>query len=225
MPKKVQPENDIRIFTKNTEHYLEKTILPRDALLKDLEKHAESHDVPILGPHVGTLLSVIARSIDAKNILEVGTATGYSGIWLARVAASNSGRLVTIENDPEMKRIAEKSFRKAGLENSVEVILGDARDAVPEIARSRAGDFDLILMDVGEKKLYIDLLDDCLKALRKGGVLIADDTLWHGSVVVPSEKDPETRTMRKFNRIVLDDKRVESIVVPIGDGITLAVKR
>lgn len=225
MPKKAQSEKEIRIFTKNTERYLEKTIPPRDGVLRNLEKHAESHNVPILGPHVGSLLSVTARSINAKNILEVGTATGYSGIWLAKAAASNSGRLVTIENDPEMKRIAEKSFEKAGLENSVEIILGDARDVVPEIARSRAGDFDLILMDVGEKKLYIDLLDDCLKGLRKGGVLIADDTLWHGSVVIPSANDPETRIMRKFNKMLLRDKRVESIVVPIGDGVTVAVKR
>jgi predicted O-methyltransferase YrrM len=215
----------IRIVTAETENYLDKTNPPRDSVLKALEKYAKDHDVPILGPHVGVLLSVIARCCNAKNILEVGTAIGYSGIWLARVAAENSGKLVTIENDPEMKKIAERSFKSAKLEKNVEIILDDARKAVPNIAKSRAGEFDLILMDVGEKKLYIDLLDDCVRALRKGGVIIADDTLWHGSVVVASENDSDTRVMRRYNQIILKDKRLESIVTPIGDGVTIAVKK
>jgi predicted O-methyltransferase YrrM len=218
-------KREIRVVTKETDLYLEKTIPKRDAVLKELEKHAEKNQVPILGPHVGTLLSVLARSTNAKNILEVGTATGYSGIWLARIAAANSGRLITVENDPEMKKIADESFRKAGLENSVEIILGDAREVIPRISETREGGFDLILMDVGEKKLYIRLLDDCIRALRKGGVLIADDTLWHGSVVISTENDPDTRVMRKFNKTILQDDRVESIVVPIGDGVTIAVKK
>jgi predicted O-methyltransferase YrrM len=216
---------EIRIVTKDADLYLEKTLPKRDPILLALEKHAQKNGVPILGPHIGLLLSVLARSCSAKNILEVGTATGYSGIWLARVAASNSGKLTTIENNPEMKKVAEDSFTRAGLEESVEVILADARSAVPEIASSREGDFDFILMDVGEKKLYIDLLDDCVRALRKGGVLIADDTLWHGSVVVPDENDPDTRVMRKYNKVVLQDERLESIVVPIGDGVTISVKK
>lgn len=216
---------EIRVVTRDTDRYLEKTYPKRDSVLLRLEKHAGKNGVPILGPHIGVLLSILARSCNAKNILEVGTAIGYSGIWLARVAASNSGKLTTIENDPEMKKIAEDSFSRAGLEGSVEIILGDARKAVPEIAGAREGEFDFILMDVGEKKLYVELLDDCIKALRKGGVLIADDTLWHGSVVIPGENDADTRVMRKYNKITLQDGRLESIVVPIGDGVTISVKK
>lgn len=216
-------KKEIRIVTKETDEYLEKILPPRDPVLRSLEKYAEKNDIPILGPHIGNLLSVLARSCGAKRILEVGTAIGYSGIWLARVAATNSGKLTTIENDREMKDIAEDSFRKAGLEDSVEIVFDDARKAVPRLAES--ADFDMVLMDVGEKKLYIELLEECVKALRKGGVLIADDTLWHGSVVIPTENDSDTRVMRKYNRMVLKDERLESIVVPIGDGVTIAVKK
>lgn len=122
-----------------------------------------------------------------------------------------------------MKDIAEDSFRKASLEDSVEIVFDDAQKAVPRLAES--ADFDMVLMDVGEKKLYIELLEECVKALRKGGVLIADDTLWHGSVVIPTENDSDTRVMRKYNRMVLKDERLESIVVPIGDGVTISVKK
>lgn len=216
-------KKEIRIVTKETDEYLEKILPPRDPVLRSLEKYAEKNDIPILGPHIGNLLSVLARSCGAKRILEVGTAIGYSGIWLARVAATNSGKLTTIENDREMKDIAEDSFRKASLEDSVEIVFDDARKAVPRLAES--ADFDMVLMDVGEKKLYIELLEECVKALRKGGVLIADDTLWHGSVVIPTENDSDTRVMRKYNRMVLKDERLESIVVPIGDGVTIAVKK
>lgn len=216
-------KKEIRIVTKETDEYLEKILPPRDPVLRSLEKYAEKNDIPILGPHIGNLLSVLARSCGAKRILEVGTAIGYSGIWLARVAATNSGKLTTIENDREMKDIAEDSFRKAGLEDSVEIVFDDARKAVPRLAES--ADFDMVLMDVGEKKLYIELLEECVKALRKGGVLIADDTLWHGSVVIPTENDSDTRVMRKYNRMVLKDERLESIVVPIGDGVTISVKK
>lgn len=216
-------KKEIRIVTKETDEYLEKILPPRDPVLRSLEKYAEKNDIPILGPHIGNLLSVLARSCGAKRILEVGTAIGYSGIWLARVAATNSGKLTTIENDREMKDIAEDSFRKASLEDSVEIVFDDARKAVPRLAES--ADFDMVLMDVGEKKLYIELLEECVKALRKGGVLIADDTLWHGSVVIPTENDSDTRVMRKYNRMVLKDERLESIVVPIGDGVTISVKK
>ncbi len=219
------PDQNVRILTIDAEKYLETTVSARDSVLSDLEKHAENYKIPILGPHVGSFLSIIARGCGAKNILEIGTASGYSGIWLARAAAANSGKLITIENDPKMRDIAEKSFKKAALSKFVKVVLADARDAVPMLANSRKAKFDLILMDVGEKKLYIELLDDCVRALKKGGIFIADDTLWHGSVVVPTESDPDTRTMRNFNKQLLKDKRLESVIIPIGDGLTIALKK
>ena len=161
------------VVTADVEQYLEKVQRPRDPVLVSLEKDAEKNDVPILGPQVGNFLSILARATNAKNILEVGTATGYSGIWLARIASENSGKLTTVEMDPDRKKIAESAFAKAGVEKNVELILGDAEKVIPEIANSRPGEFDLVFMDVGEKTLYAKLLDSCLKALKKGGLFIS----------------------------------------------------
>ena len=116
------------VITLAVKQYLDETHRPRDAVLSELEKDAEKNEVPISGHLIGGTLSILARSSKAKNILEIGTATGYSGIWLARVAAANSGKLTTIELDPERQRIAERALRKAGIkENALKMILGDAR--------------------------------------------------------------------------------------------------
>jgi len=211
------------VVTEYVDTYLAKMQRPRDKVLSSLEADADKNDVPILGPEVGNFLNILARSIKAKNILEVGTATGYSGIWLVRVGAENGGKLTTVEMDPERKKIAEKAFRRAGLEKNVELILGDATKIIPQIADSRPESFDLVFMDVGEKKLYTKLLDPCVKALRKGGMFIADDTLYRG-VAVKSLTKEKTRTMRSFNNKLLADKRLNSSIIPLGDGVTVCVK-
>jgi predicted O-methyltransferase YrrM len=204
--------------------YLEKIEAKRDASLRDLEKDAAKNDVPISGPLVGNFLSIIARSCNAKKILEIGTATGYSGIWLARAAAANSGKLVTIEMDDPRLNTAKKEFEKAGVSSYVETILGDAEEIVPEISNKNPGTFDMIFMDVGSKKLYGGLLDSCVKALRMGGMFLADDTLYFG-VAEPAIKNERVENMRRFNKLLSKDDRLESQIVPLGDGITIAVKK
>jgi predicted O-methyltransferase YrrM len=211
------------ITTPSVEKYLYGLLRPRDKVLTFLEKDAEKNDVPIVGPLEGNFLSLIAMSCQAKNILEVGTATGYSGIWLANVAKQNNGKLTTIEADQARVKIATKSFRDSGLSDSVEVITGDARAELPKITKSRSGKFDLVFLDVGDKGLYVDLLGDCVKALRVGGFLIADNTLWRGLVAVSAE-DRDTTTIREFNKRVYADKRLFPTVVPLRDGVTVALK-
>ena len=100
---------------------------PRDKVLTDLEKDARENSMPIIGPLCGNVLSLIATGCQAKNILEIGTATGYSGIWLARVAKKNSGKLTTIEMDPKRIAIAKKSFSEAGVSDYVEILQGTRR--------------------------------------------------------------------------------------------------
>ena len=146
----------------------------------------------------------LARATNARNMLEVGTATGCSGSGL-RISSENSGKLTTVEMEPDRKKIAESAFAKAGVEKNVELILGDAEKVIPEIANSRPGEFDLVFMDVGEKKLYAKTLDSCLKALKKGGLFIADDTLYRG-VAIKSQKHVKAKTMRKFNKIMFADR-------------------
>ncbi len=213
------------ILTDHVERYLERVQRPRDSALAELERDARKNDVPISGPIIGTFLSILARSTGARNVLEVGTATGYSGIWLVRGMKEKSGKLTTIEMDPERQKMAKRAFEKAGLpEGSVEMILGDARKVVPQIARERQGKFDIVFMDVGDKSLYGELLDDCLLALRKGGLFIVDDTLYRG-VAIPSFKTAKPKTMRAFNKRLFSDERIEAEILSVGDGLAIAVKK
>jgi predicted O-methyltransferase YrrM len=211
------------IVTPQVEKYLYDLLRPRDKVLSFLEKDAEKNKVPIVGPLVGNFLSLIAMSCQAKNILEVGTATGYSGIWFAKIAKQNGGKFTTIEADPARVKIAAKSFRDADISDSVEIISGDARVELPKIIKSKAGGFDVVFLDVGEKGLYVDLLEGCVKALRVGGFLLADNTLWRGLVAVSAE-DRDTTTIREFNRRIYDDKRLFPSIIPLRDGVMVALK-
>jgi len=205
------------------EEYLYQLLPDRDPVLKSLEKHAVKNKVPIIGPVVGNFLLLLASIVNAKNILEIGTATGYSGIWLGRVAKKNGGKLTTIESDPARVKISSKSFRDAGLTDSVEIVTGDAREEVPRIARHSPGKFDLVFIDVGDKSLYVDLLEDSIKVLRVGGLLLADNTLWRGRVATRT-KDKDTSTLREFNKRAYSNKSLLASLVPIRDGVTVALK-
>ncbi|MDA4111293.1 MAG: O-methyltransferase [Thaumarchaeota archaeon] len=212
------------IVTPPVEKYLNAILRPRNNVLNNLEKDAANNGVPIVGPAEGNFLSLMAMSCQAKNILEVGTATGYSGIWLARVAKENSGKLTTIEFDPSRAKIASKSFRDAGVADAVEIVRGDAKEEVPRLAKKYPGGFDLVFIDVGDKSLYAELIEPSVRALRVGGLLVADNTLWLGLVAVPSANGIETRNLREYNKRVYADERLYPVIVPLRDGVTVAIK-
>ncbi|MHB2037353.1 MAG: O-methyltransferase [Nitrososphaerales archaeon] len=220
MPQKADPG----IVNPIVEKYMLQILRPRDKILQYLEKDARENSVPIIGPLCGNVLSLIATGCHAKNILEIGTATGYSGIWLARVAKKNSGKLITIEMDRKRLAIAKKSFSEAGVADSVTVLQGDAKEIVPKIAKKQKGRFDVVFEDVGDKSIYVDLLEPCIDALRVGGYLIADNSLWSGRVAIPSSEDKDTNTIRKFNKLVYQDKRLLPVIIPLRDGMTVCLK-
>jgi len=203
------------ILTDQVGKYLESLLKPRDPVLTFLEKDAAKNGVPIVGPLVGNLLSILAMSCAAKNILEIGTATGYSGIWLGRVAKKNGGKLWTIEADPDRRKIAAKSFSDAGISDAVEIVAGDAKKEAPQITKKMSGRLDLIFIDVGEKSIYVDLYDHCKNALRSGGFLVADNTLWGGFVAEPKSRDIESKTMREFNSKVYSDSSFHTVIIPL----------
>jgi caffeoyl-CoA O-methyltransferase len=212
------------ITVEPVEKYLYGLLRPRDGVLTFLEKDAEKNNVPIIGPLVGEFLSMLATSCGAKNVLEIGTATGYSGIWLGRVAGKNKGKLTTIESDPARVEIASKSFRDAGISDSVEIVAGDARKEVPRIVKGGPGKFDIAFIDVGDKSLYVDLLEDCVKAIRVGGFLIADNTLWKGKVA-SSARDKDTATLKEFNKRIYADSRLLATLMPLRDGVMVALRQ
>jgi caffeoyl-CoA O-methyltransferase len=217
-------ENEIGIVNSTVENYLLSLLPKRDKVLLDLEEDARKNSVPIIGPLVGTVISQIVKASGAKTALEVGTATGYSGIWIAR-SLSGKKKLTTIEYDKNRVELASRSFKRAGIARSVEMLQGDAREIVPELARKHRGSYDVVFLDVGDKTLYTDLFKPCVTALREGGFLIADNTLWGGQVAVPSDNGPETTTIRSFNSKVFSDKRLEASIIPLRDGFTVAYKK
>jgi len=152
------------------EKYFRQFVPDRDSLLIELEAEAQHEEIPIVGPVVGELLFILARASRAKRILELGTATGYSAIYLARACEIFKGKVVTLENDGDMAARARQNIQKAGLKDNVEIRVGDA---LAEIAKSDEI-FDFIFMDI-EKEDYIRALPDCQRLLKRGGLLAADN--------------------------------------------------
>ena len=140
-------------------------------ILSDLEREAKKKDIPIIGPVVGRLLYILAKAMRAKRVLELGTATGYSAIWLGSAIRPLGGQIISIEWDRATAVKARSNIRSAGLSSTVDIRQGDARVLIKTIP----GKLDLIFLDV-EKEMYSSLLDPCVKLLRPGGLMVFDNT-------------------------------------------------
>ncbi len=205
------------------EHYLASLNRVDDPVLDDIARANATRGLPLVDAEVGALLRVLALSVSATRILEIGTAVGYSGIWLAG-ALPAGGMLFTIEMDPDRAREARENFARAGLTDRVSVIVGDAQRMVAKVA----GPFDLIFQD-GAKSLYTPLLDKLVALLRPGGLLVTDNVLWDGTVVPGFTKDvkngDDTRAIAEYNERVASHPLLTSSVVPLRDGVSISVKR
>jgi caffeoyl-CoA O-methyltransferase len=166
----------------------------------------------------GKLLHVLLRAVRAKTVLEVGSLAGYSGVWLAR-ALPPDGCLTTVEKDPRHAALARQAFAEAGLAARVRVLDGAALDVLPTLAPG----FDAIFLDADKASLprYFEW---SLALLREGGLLLCDNAFFHGSVVDPADQSPDTAGVRAFNLLAATDARLVSTVVPIRDGLVVAVK-
>ena len=195
------------------EAHFREFVPPRDKLLLTLEEEAQQENIPIVGPVVGELLFILARAIQARQILELGTATGYSTIYLARGCEPQNGKVVTLESDPVMAARARANFAQAGLGERVEVREGEALLLMDEMTKP----FDLIFLDI-DKEGYLPALTNCQRLLRVGGLLVADNVGFAGA--------------QDFNREIF--RRPEWRVVPLlcflpahspeRDGLSLAVR-
>ena len=195
-----------------------------DPVLAQVAADGARQDLPLVDAEVGALLHVLASSLGATRILEIGTAIGYSGIWLAS-ALPKGGMLITIELNQERAAAARENFAKADVNDRVSVMVGDAGLLVAKVS----GPFDLIFQD-GSKKLYVPLLDRLVDRLRPGGLLVTDNVLWDGDVVPGfSEKkrnDPEdTAAIVEYNQRINSHPRLMTATVPLRDGVAISVKR
>ncbi len=154
----------------NPENYFKSLIPPRDELMVEMELQAEAENIPIIGPVLGELLYILVAATKAKKILELGTATGYSAIYLARACEAVKGLVATIENNRDMADRAEQNFQQAGVSDRIEIRVGDAVSLVSQLKEN----FDFIFLDI-EKQEYVKLLGDCHRLLSPGGLLVADN--------------------------------------------------
>ncbi|TMI46897.1 O-methyltransferase [Candidatus Bathyarchaeota archaeon] len=198
--------------------YLYRLAAPRDPLLEKMEEYADSNAIPIIGPLVGRLLYNLAKTSQSRKVLEIGTAIGYSGIWLARAVAPLKGNVTTIDMDPERVKIAKKNISDAGLERVVKVIEGNALKVLPTLKE----EFDMIFLD-SDKDVYPDAFKMSLPMLRKGGLFVADNALWGGDVA-KGGKSKDTQSMIKFNRLVSESPGMSTVIVPLRDGVLVSLK-
>ena len=206
------------------EQYLAGLNRAGDAVLDDIARGNVTRGLPLVDAEVGALLLVLATSIGASRMLEIGTAIGYSGIWLARALPAD-GMLVTMEVDEGRASEARDNFARAGVSSRVSVVVGDAQLKIAKVA----GPFDLIFQD-GAKKLYSPLLDRLVALLRPGGLLITDNVLWDGEVVpgflASPRRDPDdTRAIIEYNQRVAAHPHLLTSIVPLRDGVSISVKR
>lgn len=195
-----------------------------DDVLDSIARGNESRGLPLVDAEVGALLRVLATAIGARRILEIGTAIGYSGIWLAG-ALPPDGMLITLELDEARAREARENFARAGLADRTSVIVGDAQLKLSKVA----GPFDLIFQD-GAKQLYSPLLDRLAALLRPRGLLVTDNVLWDGEVVPgftarPEHHPDETRAIAEYNQRLSVHPQLQTATVPLRDGVSISVKR
>lgn len=182
------------------------------------ETHLRTLKPRMLSGHLqGRMLKMFCAMMSAKRILEIGTFTGYSAICMAE-ALPKDGELHTMEVNDEMEEFLNEVFERSGMAEKIHLHIGDASQLIPQLE----GQFDVVFMD-GNKRHYSEYFDVVFPKLRLGGLLIADNTLWDGHVLEDS-KDAQTVGIQKFNDKVFSDERVERVIVPVRDGMTLIRK-
>ena len=200
------------------QEYLDDLVPPRDKVLARMEEEAHRENIPIVDPHEGALLSLLVRIAGGKRVLELGAATGYSGIWLLR--GTEGGTLTTFELDPERARRARANFSDAGFGERALVI---QEDAVTGLEKLEAR-FDVCFIDLlnsfPSEDVTRQVLDLCILHLDGGALLMADNALRQGEVVRP--KNQQAKNVAYYNQLVAKHPRLESVVVPIRDGLSIA---
>jgi len=199
------------------EKYLYDILPPRDAVLAEMERQAAAEDIPIIGPAVGRLMYLLAQVSGAQRIFEMGSAIGYSTIWLAR-AAGTKAEIYYTDGDPKNAQRAKEFFKKAKVERRIRMMTGNALELLDKVR----GKFDMIFIDVN-KDQYPAALKKAVPRIRRGGLLVTDNTLWSGRVTRAADSEA-TRGIQEFNKAVYAAKELFPVMVPLRDGVTVCRK-
>jgi predicted O-methyltransferase YrrM len=191
----------------------------REEVMAEMEDYATEHKVPIVGPAVARVLQQLAMMINARTVFELGSAIGYSTIWWAQ-AVGQKGRVIYTDGDSKNAERARGYFARAGVQNRITLHTGDALEFLSE----QKEEFDIIFNDV-DKEDYPRVLRLVAPRLRKGGLFVTDNVLWSGRVAEKNPTDARTRAILEFNRNLYDAKEFYTTILPIRDGLAVAVKK
>jgi len=201
------------------EDYLYSILPARDPVLTEIEAEAAKRDIPIVGPVVGRVLYQLAQLGGAKTVFEMGSAIGYSTIWWAR-AVGEDGKVIYTDGDAKNGQQARRYFERAEVTDRITIKTGDALELLSEEKHH----FDVIFNDV-DKEDYPRVFRLALPKLRKGGLFITDNVLWSGKVAEKHPKEGSTKAILEFNRLLYNSPDLFTTILPIRDGVAVAIKR
>jgi caffeoyl-CoA O-methyltransferase len=201
--------------------YVTETFVDEDAILQSIQAEAARNELPAISIRAfeGRLLQMLVHIAGAKQIVEIGTLAGYSGVWLAR-ALPATGKLYTIEKSSKHAAIARDNFARAGLNSRIELLEGDAQDLLAKL--SPRNPFDMVFIDA-DRPHYQDYLDWAAENLRPGGLVAAHNAFRSGRVLAPENEDD--RFVQDFNKALAKDSRFEAFVIAVGDGLAVGVRK
>lgn len=207
----------------NISEYIEQHSSPESDILRQITRstHLEVINPRMLSGHVqGRVLSMLSQMIQPRRILELGTFTGYSALCLAEGLTSD-GTLITIEHNDEMEDAIRRNLSLSPLGENIQLLIGDAKEYLSSLNTSETLPFDLVFIDA-DKKEYSDYLHLVLPFVRTGGWILADNTLWDGHIIDPAyDKDRQTIALREFNDLVAHHPRLDKVILPLRDGLTI----
>lgn len=194
---------------------------PEDSAIALARRRGREVGAVPIGPGGGRALRVLAAALDARTVVEVGTGAGVSGLYLL-AGMRPDGVLTSIDIEAEHQRLAREALAEAGIgHNRTRLITGAAMDVLPRLTD---GAYDLVFCD-GDKAEYLDYLQQAVRLLRPGGAVAFDNALWHDRVADPAQRDPDTVAIRELGRVVRDDDLLIAALLPVGDGLLVAIKR
>ena len=210
-------------ISEDIDHYILEHSAKEPVLLEELNRETNLKVLQprmLSGHYQGRLLSMLSKLLRPKSILEIGTYTGYSALCLAEGLAAN-GLLHTIDHNEELYDFQKKYFDRSTYKEQIKQYVGDATEIIPKLNNN----FDLIFIDADKPNypLYFEMI---IEKLNKGGILLSDNVLWSGKVVQElQEEDESTQALRKYNKMLATDERVETIILPIRDGLTISRRK
>ena len=210
----------MHFLPENIDNYVVDHSQQEPTILKELSKETWQK---VLNPRMlsgafqGRILSMISKLIRPKNILEIGTYTGYSALCLAE-GLSSEGKIFTLDKNEELETLQNKYFEKSGFRNQIEQFVGNAVEIIPTIDEK----FDMVFIDA-DKSNYINYFHLIIDKMNSGGVILSDNVLWSGKVVEKLDvKDKDTKVLLEYNKLLNTDDRIETVLLPIRDGLTIS---